>query len=710
MKKRSKYLLCLILTFAFLTSIFPQVMFAESNPKFNHEDVVKEIKEMFDTSKYDQFNINYNESKEKKIWDLNWSKSKSPYGSLAVSLDAENGNILNIYLYNEPQQPSKTGIPKLSEADARKKAEDFIKKIQPKEFSKTQFKEEPMARPLSILNRESYYFRFVRMENNIPVEDNGFNISVDANNGDILSYNFNWTYEKLPSANNIISKQEAEKIFKKEVGLNLCYKRYVNYRDKTDSIKLVYEVEPNDAIIDATTGKILDPKYYILYGDKEAAGDQATANKELETYEQKEIEATKNYISKAEAIKALEKYIKIPDGYQQMYANLYEDYNNPAQKVWNISWEKNTSSDDYGSIYARINAISAEIISFNIYDNSLYKDNTEPKIDRKAAQKIAEEFLKTIQPERLEEVKLEEPKVSNEQPDVKEHYFNYVRQVNDIPFISNGISISVDSSKGQIVSYNLKWNDGKFPSPEGILSQVEADDRFLQEIGYELEYSRLLDENGESKYYLLYRLKTSPSYTFDALTLEPLDYQGKPLEKDSDIIFNDIKEHWAEEDINLLVNMGIIKPTSDKFYPDKNITQGEFIKYLVLSNNTSPFYIDNIIDEKNDEDVQKYIDIAINLGWVKKEEIVVKQAIEREKMAAFVIRALGFDKVACLHDIYQTSAKDADKIDKNYKGHVVIANGLKLISEDNNKCLNPKKLATRAQAAAVLVRMLKLER
>jgi hypothetical protein len=70
------------------------------------------------------------------------------------------------------------------------------------------------------------------MENDIPVEGNGINIGVDAHTGDIENYTFTWSWEPLPQAEKLISMEDAEKVFKDEVGLKLVYQRYFDYRTR----------------------------------------------------------------------------------------------------------------------------------------------------------------------------------------------------------------------------------------------------------------------------------------------------------------------------------------------------------------------------------------------------------------------------------------------------------------------------------------------
>ena len=110
---------------------------------------------------------------------------------------------------------------------------------------------------------DAYRFNFIRMENNIPVEYNGFNITVDAHTGEVESYDFNWSWDPLPSAEKIISLKEAEKIFQDNLGLKLVYQRYFDYRTREENIKLIYTLDyPREVLIDAITGKLIKNDYY----------------------------------------------------------------------------------------------------------------------------------------------------------------------------------------------------------------------------------------------------------------------------------------------------------------------------------------------------------------------------------------------------------------------------------------------------------------
>jgi hypothetical protein len=718
LKQSFKRLAAVVLIFAFGVCCFIQTADAQTDVPISQEKAVQMAKSIFDTSIYDRFTINYSEGREQKTWHLNWTMSKEPYGNLSIAIDSEKGRIVNIYLYkgHDPNRKPLL-IPKVSEVDARKAAEDFARKLQPEEFSKTLFREieEPYYPFEPIRYRDTYDFNFVRIENDIPVENDGFNISVDVNNGDIQNYNFSWSSDELPSPDKIISKQEAEQIFTDKVGLQLVYQRYFDYVSKEDKVKLVYTINrPYRIRIDAISGELLDETDYydemsLGAGSREKAF--MDAQNELTPEELREVEATKNCIPKDAAIKIVSKYLKIPENYNQRHGSLNEDYDTPGRKIWNISWIKKTESDDsYGSINAQVDAISSELLNFNIYDDSMQQKDFKQNFDRSAAQEKAEQFLKEIQPERFKSIKLEEPKGKIIYPDkIRTHYFSYLRQVNDIPYTANGFAVAVDGENGKIVSYDMRWHDKEFVKPEDAIAKDDANTRVLVNPGLELSYVRIYNNKDDSyKYHLVYKPAQSPSFTFDAFDFTPLDHQGNPIKKKSHTSFSDIQDHWAEKDIRLLVNLGIISSKQDTFKPNENINQGKFIKLLLISTNNVP-ESSGLSFDFDDDDVQKYVDKAIRLGIVKKGEINADKPLSREKMAAFVVRALDFDKVASISNIYIVPAKDAVSINSEYKGHVAVAIGLRLVTGESGN-YNPKGNVSRAQSAAVIARMLKLEK
>lgn len=687
--------------FLVLTLLLPSfpLCFAQKGT-ISQKEAIEKVKKIFDTASYDKFNINYEEQRDGKVWQLHWSRSKKPYNNLDVVVD-EKGNILNIINYIE-HQPKTPLIPSLSESKALDKAQKFIKKIQPVEFAKTEYVQNT-DKP-AYLSQNHYVFEFIRLENNIPVEHNGFNITIDANTGEVRNYKFNWHYEGLPSVDNILSLKDAENIFQELNPLKLIYKKFFHKNREKKNIKLIYTLmNPDEILIDAKTGKLIKKDYRY----REAARDQGT-KESFTPEEQKQIEVTKNCIDKDAAIKIIKKYVKIPKNYTLVQANLLETRENPEEKVWNILWE-NKSSDKYRSVYGKVNAITSKLLSFRIYDSEFYEKDFKQNYDRKMALKKAEEFIKKIEPEKFKNIKLADTDsqiipLNSSSENKREHFFKFIRKVDGISYLENGFDISVDAKSGEIISYNVNWDNVPFPKADNIISKKEAFQRFLEDVGLTLNYI-LVDDPDENKIksFLVYRPKEPVSLDFDAENFNPLDYQGNFIEEKPKTVFTDISGHWAENDIKLLVSLNIVTSSSNKFYPDEMITEGEFVKLLMLAKGHKIFDIDEDTYES-----QEYINLATEIGLIKKDKIKADNSLNREKMAVLLVRFLGLDKIAAVPKIFNVPAKDSNAVTPQYKGHVSISLGLKLLScfEGN---FNPKQKVTRAQAVVSIVRLLKVK-
>jgi hypothetical protein len=105
---------------------------------------------------------------------------------------------------------------------------------------------------------------------------------------------------------------------------------------------------------------------------------------------------------------------------------------------------------------------------------------------------------------------------------------------------------------------------------------------------------------------------------------------------------------------------------------------------------------------------QEIIKRAQELKWVEEGELTPAGAVTRENLAKLMIRLLGMDRAARIEGIYQVPYKDADALSPGSLGYASLTWGLEII-RGTGDTFNPNHVTTRAEAAVVLVRTLRVK-
>jgi len=679
------------------------------------KEAIEIVKKLFDTSDFSDFTINFSQANNQNNWYLSWNKNQEPYKNLSATIDSLTGNILNLYYYNASKYPTQFTLPKVSKEEGEKIARAYAEKLLPQFFAETKLQSNQEGYYPQPLITTSYNFYFQRYYRGIPVETNGFYINVNAYSGNVESFNFTWNHEPLPEPNEIITLTQAEKIYSENYGLKLKYQQYLNYLKKENKLKLIYAIEKPYISIDAFTGKIIENGYYgPYYGGSE--GVKGKEQNPLTEIEDKEVKAFDNLLKKEEGIAALTKFFPIPSSFQLRSSNLNDDYINPGHKVWEFNWflpitnkeNKGEYQAEY-SIYARVAADTGRILQYSYYDPNFYQQEGKAKFKRTESQKIAENFLAKIEPELFGQIKLQD-RFETDDPNLREHFFQYNRYYNGIPFEQNNIYITINALNGEVINYQLNWQDYKFPDPTGVINKIEAEKEFFLKSGLELKYAPVYDApTGLAPYKLIYQLKALPSYNFDAFTMQNLDWEGNPIVEKKKSELTDISGSWAEKEIKTLFDLGIIEVEGDKYRPNQFITQDEFLQLLLnIENPHNGLPIVPVrlgAKAENNGKTPDYIEQSYQRGILKEKDYLPNQTLTREKAAVYLVRFLGYEKIASLKDLYQLNLKDKKEITPEYQGHIAIAMGLKILYGSNGNFM-PKEELTRAQAAVIIVRML----
>ncbi|KRQ86095.1 hypothetical protein ABG79_02129 [Caloramator mitchellensis] len=688
-----KRLLSILLSLAIAFGLFVKVN-AATTEKIDLKSAILIAKSSFEfNDKNLDFRYELTNYNNKSIWNLNWSSKNS---NISIQVDANHGYVISMYSYDGNMKPW-SKIPKFSKEKAREIAEAKIKKLVGEKFSEFIF----VDNMETSLYSNTYDFRYVRKVNGIEYRDNFINISLERNTLKVINYAFEYDHYSLPGLQNVISLEKAKSIFDDKMGLELSYSIYYDYDKKERNIKLIYTPKNNVFPIDAFTGEIV--KNNIIYANEKSMGGKGGDAQVLTPQEIKAIDENKNLISKEKVEEILSNKFGLTGEFKNEYLSLsYDMYTN--RYVWSVGYSKN--ADDklkYYYLSASIDAVTGEILYYSKgYPYIEEKDKT-PKYSKEECRKIAEDFIKSMQPDRFNQTKYKE---NIEYNGTNQYYFSYVRIHQNVSVLNQGFNLGVNPYDGQIISYSMNWSDVIFPSIEGVISKDKALEILFSKNPFGLNYVRYYDYSKMVSYStkLVYTFKSS-SFNIDAKTGDMLDYNGKIVIENKKVTFTDIKNSPYNNDINILTDIGIIDDKTDKFNPNQMIKQKDFIKYLVRT--LEPVYV--IYTEDASKEYDNYYQIAIQKGIITEKEKNPNSNVTRQDAAKWIIKAMGGGFVAELSNLYTLNFKDAKLISKNYKGYIAIANELKIITPVKG-FFQPKQPITKGEAARILVNYLKVEK
>lgn len=696
MKKMFIYLLMLSII---LGGIMPTLVYAESYDK-KMEEVILKVKGLFGISDdYDGFSSQVNSYGNNTNFYFNWTDSTNKLQNISVNTDSA-GNVISFNKYDYSKVDQETKLPKYNQEEALKLALDFVKKVDPKLSG--EIKLEDNTNSISIWERE-YNFRFTRVINNISYTDNNVNISVNKFTGDINNYYTNWERTlTFPKPDNVITLEKAKDAYKDKIGLKLVYKTSSRYPRPLDTSEenskyyLAYStIDGSRKGIDAFTGKPINLSYYgAVYarGENEKAMTADSGAPIITPEEKAEIEKLTGIKDVSEIEKKAREILKLGDEYKLEGKNLYSDWNNPGEYQWSLNFIKLVDKNKV-PVNIALDAKTGELINFNKYDE--INPNDKVTIKKAQALELARDYINKINPDKVNLLEYIEDEQLND--DQQSYYFRFIRKTDDIYVESDGISVGVNAVNKQINSYNLDWYKGKLPPKGAVISLEKAYEVLFSKIGFELgyatiyDYEKIDDNNKEIK--LVYTVNQNKPLIINASSGELLDYSGNPYKASNIPVYEDIENSYAKDKINTLAEYGI-GFSQEKFAPKDKIKQKDFLYLLWKSIN--PYRSEN---ESNIDVIYKEL---INSNIIKDGEANQERISTKEEAVKFVIRAMKYEKIAEIPNIYADIFKDSKDITSNIKGYMTIGYGLKIIAGDGSGLIKPKYELKREDAASII--------
>ena len=173
-----------------------------------------------------------------------------------VTVNAQNGDILSFYMPDADSTVPSTGKDeKISYDKALGAAEAALEVLAPKHFGKDGDGAYRIYDRFNKPEDNNGYFRYVRHVNDIPYYENSINVSVNMISGKVYSYNIDYDDIEFPSADGVVSADEAANAMLKQNDYKVWYMPVYDKNTVTE-MKPVYASENGSDIVDAVTGKV----------------------------------------------------------------------------------------------------------------------------------------------------------------------------------------------------------------------------------------------------------------------------------------------------------------------------------------------------------------------------------------------------------------------------------------------------------------------
>lgn len=682
---------------------------------------------------------------KRQYWNIEFVKrvNGKHMGSINASIDANSGQLIefNSYVNNPSVKPT---YPLKVDRDAAKKlADDFIKQIAADYSSEVRFNEQYGKEVLPPLTGQvRHMLRYDRIVNGIAFADNNISIEVDSE-GHVQRFSLNWdSTVKFPKIGNYLNEQEARQKIEQAASPIL---KYVLPYDNNDGKPILIE-DLQAFAIDAVTGKKnTSADRYTFY--------QGTPSTSPITDKPLASAPLKKEISEKDAVAAVEKAFKLPDGAELQHSSYYEHQNDRVKqtfKQWHLNWAVKEKDKEIGSFSASVDASTGTVVNYyGYYYNSSTSANTGTQLTLDEAVAKAEQTVKEQLPwltHQLYVVKPDPKQFEKQKPeDNFTYYINFVRKVHGAIVEYDNVGVAIESKTGKVTSFDGSITPIEYAAKTpDLISGKQSLERWLDYYNIQLTY-RLVQQywlNGLPMPIEKYKVMLASGVIQDDVEVKnevELVYQLVPRTLNESVWLNavtgewitrdkgevtqldlpkatDIAGHWAEPQLELMISYKALDVKEGLVQPNKEVTRGELIKMLVLARNRGEgVYMTaqsskllsggSFNDVAADSAYFAYVESALeqNLIDVGDGSFNPEGTVSREDMAELIVRALGYNTLAQRENIFKAEFKDADKIDK--KGQVAIVVGLNIMSL-SNESFRPDKKVTRAEAAAAFFRYL----
>ncbi|TYO95334.1 YcdB/YcdC domain-containing protein [Desulfallas thermosapovorans] len=635
-------------------------------------------------------------------WTVTYSRSEPLPYRLSISFSAETGQLVNFH-YIPDKYPGDTRV--LSRDEAKKIADDFIKKHHPDKTGKIAEQEiDPAAYYDGSINL-IYYFSWHQLVDGKQFDANTLSVGVNAISEQVVHFYCQWMDNVDIPQHPVMDRDTFTSQVVNKLGLYPCY--IINPGSPTPGARLIYRLNSAYNAFDAASGNPLD------YEGKEISIEEAR----LFTQQLTPVPASKTKpdrqpkqgtIAPDKLPQIAESFFKKLgiEGAVRRSGSGHSSGPGYSMEYWYYSVEQNNSSRISGEISVGIDTSTGDMVDYR-NRQAESRGATGEGITRDKALAAATAFLSKASPENTENMLLRNiPAFHGKEP---AYSFSWVRLVNGVPLMDDMVHIIVDRYTGEVTEYHKTQRAvSSFPGTRDIISPDQALQAFLKAQPFALVYNSYQSDSNENTGNVRLVYADIQNLAVDARTGEIIRTYGD----NPDLIAYDkiIAGHQARLPLALLARSGLL-PEPEVFDPNGSVTRREGLRVLVAIpsdyryNSTatvSPF--SDVTD--NDGDLEVILK-AVHYNIVEAGGKLRPGAIlTREDLAVWLVNMLGHREVAEAQDLnIVLDYQDAAQIGSGKKNYVAIAAGLNLMDADAGGNFRPQDPVTWGELAGVAVRI-----
>ncbi|SDH26361.1 S-layer homology domain-containing protein [Alteribacillus persepolensis] len=613
----------------------------------------------------------------------------------------------DLQLHNFHYQPEDTAgalyPPDVTQEEAQQKATDFVERMTDGDYQQSERQHPQISWGNRTLTEPvEYQFYFQRLEDGVPVQNQEARVTV-LGNGEITQYYAGQPVQDSASyepQDNVLDKQQVIEAIEENINVELQYAVEHEPGQEEPEVKLVYGPQPAIQSVHAVNGTWEINQAFI---EELPEAPEVTMLKDGDTPD----EETGEPISADEAKTLVEELFVVPEGEGELHLESVQERNYNDTDVYSIHYMIRQEHSGYGSS-VDIDKQTGEIINFH---NSAIRNGTpEENLNHEEALEKAVQALEQHAPSAMHNhaYPLYE---GGENVNEGIYHFQFPQVKNGLIVNGSSLSVAISAEDGSLVS--LRQNPlsiTEWPAKDEAVDKETALNDYVKDLDVSLSYVNHPQSEDSDHHYLVYHPEWQGIY-YDAIRGEWQERTSAD-EPESEPVYT---EHWAADELNYLIDAGILSVSENPPHPNDAVTNGEGLEMVMKSLTRFYDHPAPVEEEKTqtfnnigpDHELYQVVERAAQQQIVDTDNasFPMDESLTRQQLAYWYIRALGLEEAAKHSDIYRVPFSDADEIEDAYKGYVALSKELGIFEGDDNNAFNPESEVTLAQLAVTSFRL-----